>query len=158
MINLPWKEIEEGASKHGLEPDWVAACIMTETNGNMFAVRYEPAFKYLYTPRIYAEKLNLSVETEETCQKMSWGYMQVMGAVCRELGFQGHIPQVLDPSINIDLGCKKIQNLMNKYGDIFQAIAAYNAGSVRKTAGGFFVNQKHVDRFDSWLRKIKEGH
>lgn len=155
---IPWIQVEKWATQYGLEPDWVAACIMTESSGNQFSARFEPHFKWTYHPRVWAEKMGLTFETEDTCQKMSWGYMQIMGAVARELGFDGHIPELVDTDINLKFGCLKLQQLMQRYGDIHSAIAAYNAGSVRKTPGGFYENQKHVDRFDSWLRKIKDGH
>lgn len=155
---IPWGWVEKYAKEAGLEPDWVAACIMTESNGNPYAVRYEPHFKYLLNTRIWAEKLGLSVETEEVCQKTSWGYMQIMGAVARELGFEGHITELLDVQVNLKFGTLKLKQLVWKYGNILDAIAAYNAGSVRKTPGGHYENQKHVDRFDALLRKIKEGH
>lgn len=159
MVNkLPWGWIDKYAIEAGLEPDWVAACIMTESNANPYAVRYEPHFRYLLHPRVWAEKLNLSVETEEMCQKTSWGYMQIMGAVARELGFDGHIPELLDVHANLKYGTMKLKQLMWKYGNIHDSIAAYNAGSVRKTPGGLYENQRHVDKFDAWLRKIKEGH
>lgn len=158
MINLPipWIQVEQHAKENGLELDWVGACIMTESLGKPYSVRYEPNYQYLVHPRDWADKLGLSVETEECMQKCSFGYMHVMGGLARELGFDGMLPELFDVDLNLKYGTLKLKLLMQKYGNIHDSIAAYNAGSVRKTDGGFYVNQKHVDRFDQWLRKIRE--
>jgi hypothetical protein len=149
-----WTQIEEAGALHGIDTKHIAACILTETNGNRFAIRYEPHYRYLVNPKDFADRLNISVETEEFSQKTSWGLMQVMGGVARELGFVGHLPQLIEIEFGIKYGAMKLKKCMDKYGNIHDAIAAYNAGSVRKTAGGLYFNQKHVDRFDSHLRSL----
>lgn len=151
---IDWSLIQKYADKSGMNPEWIAACIMTESNNNPWAMRYEPNYHYLYSPRVFAANLGISVETEEVCQRSSFGLMQIMGGVCRELHFQGHLPEVFDPDLNLEIGTEKLKKCMQRYGSIHDAIAAYNAGSVVKTLGGFYKNQKHVDRFDSWLRTI----
>lgn len=152
---LPWEEIKKAAIEHGLDQFHIAACIMTETLGNRFAARFEPKWRYFFEDRkSLADDLMISVETETMLQATSFGYMQVMGAVARENGLRDHITVLIEPDIGIKYGCIKLKKLLNKYGNIYDAIAAYNAGSVRKTAGGFYENQKHVDRFDLNLREI----
>jgi hypothetical protein len=153
---LPWELIRFYSDRHGLEDKHVAACILTESQGDQYTARYEPNFRYLYFPRDFAKNLNISYETEEVLQKTSWGYMQPMGAIARELGFHGMITMLIEPKLNLDTGCHKMKLLSQKYGNIKDVIAAYNAGSVRKTDGGLYVNQKHVDRFDFWLRKVTQ--
>lgn len=156
---LPWEEIKKASIEHGIDPIHIAACIVTETAGNRFAARFEPKWRYFFEDRkSIADDLMISVETETMLQATSFGYMQVMGAVARENGFMGHITQLIEPEIGIKYGCIKLKKCLNKYGDIYDAIAAYNAGGVRKTPGGFYENQKHVDRFDRNLRElIKNG-
>lgn len=154
---LPWGIIASKATEYGLQANWIAAVIMTESGGNKYSARYEPHFKYLYHPRTYAEKLGITVETEEVMQKTSIGLMQMMGAVARESGFSGHLPELYNIERNIKYGCIALKKHYQKYGNIIDGVAAYNAGSVRKTKGGLYVNEKHVDRFGGWLRKIESA-
>lgn len=158
LNKIPWVQIAKYAEVFGLDPDHVAACVMVESSGERYSARFEPAFKYLLNPKKFADLLHQSVETEETQQKTSWGFMHVMGAVARELGFEGYLPELTDADTGIKYGCLKLQQLLRRYPDIYDAIAAYNAGSVRKDASGKFVNQIHVDRFNLWLTRIQSGH
>lgn len=152
--NLPWNEIGFYADKYDLDAKWIAACVLTESNGNQHTARYEPGYKYLYHPRTFAAKLGISVETETALQMLSVGLMQPMGAVARELGFTGHLGLLYDVNANLDIGVKHLATKFKKYANIEDAIAAYNAGSVRKTAGGMYENQRHVDRFMQHLRGL----
>jgi len=159
LNKIPWVQVTKYAQAYCLDPDHVAACIMVESGGETFSARFEPAFKYLFEPVKFAGMLHQSVETETTQQKTSWGLMHVMGAVARELGFEGYLPELTAPDSGIKYGCLKMQQLSRKYPDIYDTIAAYNAGSVRKDpATGLYTNQKHVDRFQTWLSRIRSGH
>lgn len=144
------------AEKNALEPIWVKACVLTESDGETYSTRFEPGFTYLYHPRNFADKLRITMETEEVHQKTSWGLMHVMGAVAREHGFTAHIPALSSPDLGLLYGCMHLSKFYKKYGDIFDAIAAYNAGAARRTNGTLYVNQKHVDRFTVHLNKLKE--
>lgn len=155
-LSLYYDDIEGIAQRNGLDPIWVAACILTESNAEPYSSRYEPGFNYLYYPRIWAEKLDITVETETVHQKTSWGLMHVMGAVAREHGFTGHLTQLIEPKMSLLYGCLHLSKFYKKYADIFDAISAYNQGSARKTDGGLYVNQRHVDRFKANLDKLKE--
>lgn len=154
IADLPWNEINYYAEKYGLNKNWIAAFIMNESMNNRYAMRYEMAWKYLLNPKEFADQNGLSVNTEVIAQSCSWGLMQLMGSVARELGYTGHLPMLTEINLGLDLGCKKLKAIMQKYTDIHDAAAAYNAGSVRKTPGGFYENQKYVDRFDSFLRAL----
>lgn len=153
---IPWIQVTKYAETMDLDPDHIAACILVESSGEPFSSRFEPGYKYLWHPRIYAERLNQSVETETTHQQTSWGYMHIMGANAREYGFEGFLPELTGADLGLKYGCIHLKNLLRKYPDIYDAIAAYNAGSVRKTSGGMYTNQKHVDRFHRWLLKLKD--
>ena len=152
---LPWGVIAQVSVSHGLNPLWVGAMIMTESGGERLSMRYEPHYKYLYHPRDFSQKLGITVETEEVLQKSSFGLTQFMGAVAREFGFNGLLPELFNIEKNIEYGCRALKKHYQNYGNIHDSIASYNAGSVRKTPGGFYENQKHVDRFDIWLRKVE---
>ncbi len=158
QIDLPWSEINFFANKHALEPNWIAAVIMTESGGNQYATRYEPGWRYFYESRKdIAFDLGITVETETVSQATSWGLMQVMGSVAREHGYFGHLPAMSEIMLGLRIGCQVLDYHFKKTGLIKDAVAAYNAGSVRKTPGGMYVNQKHIDRFDMHLRTLEKN-
>lgn len=162
-LKLDWDLIREKASVHQLEPELIAAVIQTETGGNTFAVRFERNYKYTFAIQELAEQIGCTVDTMERMQKTSYGLMQVMGAVAYEHGLLkeeekfSRWPTALTlPSLGIEYGCRHLKRRANIHGDDAAAIyAAYNAGSVVKTAGGFYINQIAVDRFYSFYRALK---
>ena len=86
--------------------------------------------------------------TERQDQMTSWGLMQVMGAVARELGHTGPLSDLLDPPTGLFYGCLHLRRFRAKYDIWPDVIAAYNAGSPRRVAGqiGPYVNQSYVDK------------
>lgn len=131
----------------------IGAIIMQESAGNAMAYRYEPKSPYLFNQRDYAKKLRISEDTETNFQKVSWGLMQVMGVKARELGYNGHLPDMLKPSVGIEWGAKALLSFSNKYPNQEDVIASYNAGSPRRKDGQY-VNQAYVDGVNGWLKKI----
>lgn len=144
--------IEFSAGKLGVRPELARAIGCVESRYNPLAVRFEPEWRYPYQPELYAKLLGLTESTERTLQAMSYGPLQVMGAICRELGFQGNLLELAaDPTLAIEFGVKKLKKCVDQFGDGPSAIAAYNAGSPRKVdlgsgAGVRFVNQSYVDQ------------
>lgn len=141
-------EIIHAAEEFRVDANLIRAVCLHESAGNPWAMRVEQAphlDKYLIAPRAMADRLFLSYFTEYTAQRSSWGLMQVMGFKARELGYMGHLTMLCDPEIGLFYGCKVLRQLLDKYGDESDVIAAYNAGSVRMTAGGMYVNQGYVD-------------
>jgi len=61
------------------------------------------------------------------------GLMQLMPATARALG----VENIYDPEQNLDAGARYLRHLMDTFGDIRLALAAYNAGpgNVRKYSG-----------------------
>lgn len=58
-----------------------------------------------------------------------------------------------DPKVNIFLTAAYLRYQYDRYGgSITDAVAAYNAGSVRKKSNGEYVNQRHVDKFNDALK------
>ncbi len=95
--------IESKARKYNLYPDLVEAHVMTESSGKPNATRYEPAFF-----KTYIKKLGIDNEVERTGRATSWGLLQIMGQVARELGYQGSWEGLMDPMVNLEYGCKKL--------------------------------------------------
>lgn len=137
--------IDKAAKEHGLDTDLVLAVCQHESGLNPYAVRFEPKFKYILNPVEYAKALRITIETEITLQKMSWGCMQVMGAVARELGFMEHLTKLTGVELGLEFGCKKLKSCFDKYGDnLTLVLSAYNAGSPR-LVNGVLVNQQYVN-------------
>ena len=117
----------------------VLAVCQAESSLNEWAYRFEPHFKWLVG---HADDLSA---TERTGQMISWGLMQVMGAVAREYGFTGTLPSLCLPSLGLKFGMKHLTKFYAKYQDWPDTLASYNAGSPKKNADGKFYNQAYVD-------------
>lgn len=127
-----------------LDPNLIKAIIWQESAGNSWACRYEPKCFLSYEPMVFSKELNLTVETELTLQRSSWGLMQPLGVVAREMGFQDYLPKLCLPENGIYWGCKKLAELNDKYQDLDDVIASYNAGSPKKMSGKY-INQNYVN-------------
>jgi len=148
----------ETAKKYNLDPDIVTSIITVESAWNVYAMRYEPAYKYLFYPRVCSSNLGITEFTEEALQKMSYGLFQIMGAVCREYGFKEELIKMCEPENNLNFGCIYLKKLFDKYGKEQDVIASYNAGSPRLTEGKMYSNQRYVDKVYTILnekRKLK---
>lgn len=146
------KLIELKAAAYGIDPDLVEAHVMTESSGNPQAVRFEPQFYDRYI-----RPLGLKDQKEAQGRATSFGLLQIMGQVARELGYQGAFSGLMDPSVGIEWGCKKLSKCYAKFANqgIDAGIAAYNSGTPRRNKDGSFVNQVYVDRVSGFLREIK---
>lgn len=150
---VPTVLITQTAQEFDLDRRVVAAIVHTESSGNPSATRYEPHYRWTLDIRDYAKFNGITVETEEKHQKTSWGYMQVMGGLSRELGHKGPIPDLIDPEVGLFYGCKYLKKQLDRYGNYDDAVAAYNAGSARKLDSGVYENERYVDRV---LKKARE--
>lgn len=117
--------ILEMSAKYRIEPAWIKAHIKQESNWDVNASRFE------------AHKGDAS-----------WGLMQLLLVTAREVMKNPDltITQLTQPRVNIEAGTKFLSQLWSRFGNMSDAIAAYNAGSPRldkKT--GKYVNQEYVD-------------
>jgi soluble lytic murein transglycosylase-like protein len=112
------------ATQYNVPPALVKGVIKQESNWDVNASRYELA-------------LNDS----------SWGLMQVLLRTAKETLDNPNltIQQLIEPTTNITAGTKYLGILWNRYGNIRDAIAAYNAGSPRLGKDGKYVNASYVD-------------
>ncbi len=125
----------------------IMGIIETESDFNPYAARYEPNYRWLVSPERYYRYYTSNPETEVILQKTSLGLMQLMGANFRKLGYTRPLTAVFeDVDAQIRYGIKFFLNLYEKYESIPAAVAAYNAGSPRKTQTGRYVNQAYVDK------------
>ena len=140
--------IQSAARTHSLPAALVRAIIAIESDGNPWAVRYEPAFyaRYLHNKGIKGFA-PCSDATEARLRAHSFGLMQIMGATARETGFrETFLTALCDPEVGLEWGSRYLSGLLKKYGNLEAAVAAYNAGSPRKTNNGKWVNQGYVDK------------
>ena len=134
------------APQYSLPPNLVRAICEVESSFNPWAWRFEPQYKYLVGDRL------TMTTTERMGQMCSWGLMQVMGGVAREAGYRDAFPNLCDPDVGLNYGCKHLAKFYAKHLNWPDAIASYNAGSPRHNlADGGYVNQIYVDRvFRAW--------
>ena len=153
-LKMPWPVISKEADRNGLDCILVASIIQTESGCRQYVARFEAKYRWLVRPTQMGNTLEITPETEEIFQKMSFGYMQIMGATARDLGFKGQLPELFDINTNIKYGCKYLKTLQDKYGDEPSVISSYNAGSPRKH-GEMFVNESYVDKVYSYINQLR---
>ena len=155
-----WLEIEDKikavSAEHDLDWMLVKAFVITESSGETGANRYEPGWRWFLNPKDWARRLRLSTKTEWINQATSFGLMQVVGTVARELGFKGHIPELVFPELGLKYGCLKLKDCIRRYPTQLElAIASYNAGSPRYFMGKL-INQSYVNKIMSLYNSFKE--
>ena len=142
------REMEIAAIKFQIDLNIIIAIAKTESGYNPLAQRFEAAYPYLYSVRELADLVGCTKDTMTAAQKTSYGLMQPMGALCYELGFREWPARLFDVKVNLNYACKYIRQILDKgYTDPCDIYAAYNAGSVRKSDNGNYVNQSNVRRF-----------
>lgn len=118
--------VEDTARKAGVEPALVRALIQNESGWDVNASRYEAHLK-----------------------DSSWGLMQVLLKTGKWILGDATltVSQLVLPKTNIKAGTAYIKYQLTRYrNDVKDAIAAYNAGSVKKKKDGSYINQIYVDR------------
>jgi len=162
------KAIETNSKRYGLPRPLIAALIQVESSGDIYAFRSEVKYRYLWDfkkERPFRRLLNIeqkqehapvdfphpgisSRDTEFRGQQCSWGPMQIMGAVARELGFRKAFP-MLCSEVGVSYGCALLVNLRKRFFLTYGwegVVAAYNAGTPRRMADGNYINQYYIDR------------
>jgi len=143
--------ISEAAHKfaklYSLDVKLVEGIIRIESAFNKRAIRYEPGYRYTLNPQKFAKLNRITADTEQKLQMFSWGLMQVMGGTARENGFEGSLLKLAEIETSIEQGCRHLAKLWRKYQVVDDVVAAYNAGSPRKTSTGQYMNQSYVDKF-----------
>lgn len=125
-------EIAAAADAYGLRPELIAAVIIQESSGIADARRPENDFYHRYLlkpdlPGYFPPDVPRGVEL--VCRATSWGLMQIMGQVARELGFRGrYFTELEEPGANINLGCRHLANLIRRAGSERGGLLRYNGG------------------------------
>lgn len=145
--------VERICVRFGCDPELVGAIVAVESRWNPYAIRYEPAYQWLYQPERYAKMHNTSREAESHFQRYSWGLMQILGATAREIGFNLPMPALCEPMIGLEYGIRYLMVLKRNYLKRDDLIAAYNAGTAKKNAAGRYQNQNYVDKVNRELKR-----
>jgi soluble lytic murein transglycosylase-like protein len=117
--------IQEMGRKYNVEPELIKAHIKVESNWDVNASRFE------------VHKTDAS-----------WGLMQLLLTTARVVLGDPNLTttQLINPRVNIEAGTKFIASNLNRFGNMRDAIAAYNAGSPRLGSDGKYVNAAYVDK------------
>ena len=117
--------INEMSRKYNIESALIRGIIKAESNWDVNASRYE------------AHKSDAS-----------WGLMQVMLATARKILNRPDLSttQLINPRVNIEAGTKTLAENWTRWGNLSDAIAAYNAGSPRLGKDGKYVNKEYVSK------------
>ena len=131
--------VDPAAKKNGLDFWTLVAQIEKESSGNPLAMRHEPDFRWFYPRGAHPTGDELEF------QRSSWGLLQIMGATARELGYTvpatpwPSSPLKLDPATALDLGCRYLAADLKRYGNLRDALSAYNAGHATPDNFGAYV-------------------
>lgn len=165
LYSIPLDEISRAAHEYKVPRNILIAITAAETgpgveNGR-YATRFESHYQYLYEARHFAEELGITRVTEEVHQRTSWGWMQMMGGVIRELGFGGHLPEIIvSDQIYFKYAAKKIKEIAGRWPDKTDIISAWNAGSpirsIKGNGAGWYKNQPYVDKVSGYLRDLEK--
>lgn len=129
--------IEVAARKHSVEVALIKAVIKAESNWDVNASRYEKH------------------KTDA-----SWGLMQLMLETARWILKEDKlsITELIKPTKNISAGTIYLKYQLDRYeGNMHDAIAAYNAGSVRRKKDGTYINQKYVDKVYNYYKQYQQN-
>ena len=127
--------IQEMANKYNVEPALIKGIIKTESNWDVNASRFE------------AHKGDAS-----------WGLMQLLLSTAKGVLENPDLTttQLIQPRVNIEAGTKLLNQLVNRFGNMRDSIAAYNAGSPRlDSTGRAYVNQDYVDKVTNAYNQYK---
>jgi soluble lytic murein transglycosylase-like protein len=118
----------KAAAAQKLDAPLVCAVIEQESSWNPWAMRYEPAFFAKYVAPLYTS--NKISASEAYARGFSWGLLQVMGQVAREMGFDAPFLSALcDPGHGLAVGCKLLRKKLDAMaGDLTRGLLAWNGG------------------------------
>ena len=133
----------KAAASQSLDPALVCAVIEQESSWYAWAMRYEPAFFAKYVAGLYTN--NKITASEAYARGFSWGLMQVMGQVAREMGFDGTFLSALcDPEQNLAIGCKLLRKKFDAMGgDTTRGLLAWNGGADSAYAAQVLARRAH---------------
>lgn len=149
--------INEAAAFYNIKPQWIKGIIWIESHGDpsptprwekhlsehsygLGQVLPSTALWILRTP----SRFPLPPRIRQRLTEGRVGYTEVGERAFNEV--------LQDPEVSIYLTASYLRYQLDRYdGNIRDAVAAYNAGSVRRTPEGAYENRWHVDKFGDAL-------
>lgn len=125
---------------HRLDPWLVMGIIWVESRGQADAFHYEPQFWLRYLAKLPEYR-----GANPRRVSSSYGLMQIMYPVAKELGYQDEPEGLFLPRTNLHYGCRKLRELIDWAHSYLAvpraecqraAIASYNGGRGGNTPGG----------------------
>jgi len=118
-------------------PRMIEAICVVESAMNPWATRFEPRWRWFVSPKAWSKRVGITERTEHVHQQTSWGLLQPLGAVCRELGYKGPLPALCDPCTGLTWGVTKLLDIKQRHPlyTIDQILQSYNAGHPGTAAG-----------------------
>lgn len=96
--------------------------------------------------------------SEPAINDASIGLMQVLVRTAQGIDPSATKELLYNPTYNIKIGTSYIAQNLAKYGNIKDAIAAYNAGYPRKNSQGIYVNSKGVPNVQEYVDKVYNNY
>ncbi len=121
--------LNQWADTYGLPRDAVFGLVSQESRFNPRAYRFEPSIR------------NADGSTHSDA---SYGLTQILYGTAQGLGYTGTPEGLYDPSTNAEFGLKYFQQKLNDTGDLFDGLAANNAGHPGTTAGARYATETLV--------------
>jgi soluble lytic murein transglycosylase-like protein len=135
--------IRSTADAHGLPPELVRAMVEQESTFQPYRNRFEEGFykRYVEGKKLdFVPPLCLKI-TEALNRATSWGLLQIMGQVARELGFRGWLAELCNPETGLEWGCRRLADMRRRFGSEGWSVVvrAYNGGpgGCRNTANHY---------------------
>lgn len=138
------------ATPKGLDPQIVEALVLVESSGHADAFRFEPGFyaRYLKGKPEWADAIPRRVSS-------SYGLMQILYPVAKELGFTLEPEMLFLPATNLTWGCLHLSHLLTwAGGDYTRALCAYNGGKGGNVTPPF-RNQGYADKVWTQVARLK---
>lgn len=133
--------IDDTAQRYQLDADLLEAQMIIESSGRPDAFAFEAAFY-----QRYVVGKHLPYSALGPLAACSYGLLQILFAVAYELGFRGRPEDLFVPAVGLDLGARKLRQLVDwAAGDVEQALCAYNGGTAHNCVRPF-AQQAYADR------------
>lgn len=149
--------IKNVATRHGLDANLVGALVITVSDGDAGAARFDPLLHKsgasVHDPEDVKPSTS-TVETEMVHQVTSWGLMQIMGFVAREQGYRGWLTHLCRPKIGLEQGCTHLLKLFNRFGSVEEVVSNYNHGKQRRYVAKLYESEDFVDVVMSRYRQL----
>lgn len=140
--------IRKVCKQSNVDAELLAAIIEHESVWDPYAVRFEEFAQNRTIPTQYAKDNNISISTERTLERFSWGLAQMMGYTLRDLGYRGPLTAMVEAERNITWAVKLLSRIYMQHPLTNDIIASWNHGSPERGKDGKYVGkvQEYVDK------------